>query len=73
MRAAGELRRWLVVVGVTTLGSLGIYFGRFLRWNSSDVFQAPLALADQLPHDGRLRNGGPRRTVRSSQVRGRGS
>ncbi len=31
---------------VTIAGSIGIYVGRFLRWNSWSLFQAPLTLAD---------------------------
>ena len=37
---------WLFVIVVTALGSLGVYLGRFLRWNSWNVFQDPLKLAD---------------------------
>ena len=44
-RAAGRVAGWALVGLVTALGSIGIYFGRFLGWNSWNVFQAPLALA----------------------------
>jgi uncharacterized membrane protein len=43
-RAGGSAAGWLTVLGTTMLGSAGIYFGRFLRWNSWQVFQAPLAI-----------------------------
>ena len=46
-RAAGTVAGWLLVAVVTVLGSIGIYLGRFLGWNSWDVFQAPLVLADK--------------------------
>ncbi len=46
-RAAGGVAGWALVVLVTALGSIGIYLGRFLGWNSWNVFQAPLALADK--------------------------
>ena len=43
-RAAGRVAGWSLVVAVTVLGSIGIYIGRFLRWNSWQVFQAPGSL-----------------------------
>ena len=46
-RAAGAVAGWGLVVLVTVLGSIGIYWGRFLGWNSWNVFQAPLALFDK--------------------------
>jgi uncharacterized membrane protein len=46
-RAAGSVAGWGLVVLVTVLGSIGIYWGRFLGWNSWNVFQAPLALFDK--------------------------
>ena len=44
--ARGSKAGWLFVVIVTAAGSIGIYVGRFLRWNSWTLFQAPLTLAD---------------------------
>jgi uncharacterized membrane protein len=35
---------WLFVVGVLGLSSLGVYLGRFERWNSWDVFAQPWSL-----------------------------
>ncbi|MEN9572043.1 MAG: hypothetical protein RL172_3274 [Bacteroidota bacterium] len=39
-----------LVAGALFLGSFGVYVGRFLRWNSWDVFVNPLMLFTQLAH-----------------------
>jgi len=45
--AAGRLVGWLFVLGVVGLTGLGIYLGRFMRWNSWDLLFNPQAvLAD---------------------------
>jgi uncharacterized membrane protein len=35
---------WLFVCGALSLSSIGIYFGRFLRWNSWDILLRPTSL-----------------------------
>jgi uncharacterized membrane protein len=45
---------WWFVVGVTALASVGIYVGRFLRWNSWSIFSDPGVMTD--PVWERLRN-----------------
>jgi uncharacterized membrane protein len=44
-RAFGWLKGWCFVLGVTALSGLGVYFGRFQRWNSWDVLLDPDGLA----------------------------
>ncbi len=53
-RMAGELASWAFAVGTLAAGSFGIYLGRFLRWNSWDVFTQPRAILADIVH--RLRN-----------------
>ena len=40
----GRVAGWVLVLTMLALGSLGIYMGRILRWNSWDVLRHPLAL-----------------------------
>lgn len=53
-KVAGTITSWLFALGVLGLSSFGIYLGRFLRWNSWDVFLNPLRLlgdvAEQVRH-----------------------
>ncbi len=53
-RMLGKSASWLFVIVVSVLGSFGVYVGRFMRWNSWDVWHRPMALLldiwDQLRH-----------------------
>ena len=37
----GQALGWLFVMITAVLGGVGVYIGRFLRWNSWDVFFSP--------------------------------
>ena len=40
----GPFAGWTFVLFVLSIGGLGVYIGRFLRWNSWDLFVRPLSL-----------------------------
>jgi uncharacterized membrane protein len=43
-RHAGATASWVAVLAAMTFASFGIYLGRFVRWNSWDLFSQPGAL-----------------------------
>lgn len=47
-RIIGRIAGWGFVIAVGTLTGLGIYMGRFLRWNSWDILFRPLELLKEL-------------------------
>ncbi len=44
----GDRIGWAFVLGMLAAGSVGIYVGRFLRWNSWDVFTRPWKLSHDI-------------------------
>ncbi|MFN0204631.1 MAG: DUF1361 domain-containing protein [Bacteroidia bacterium] len=44
----GKTFTWIGIVFVCFANGFGVYLGRFLRWNSWDVFTNPLHLASQI-------------------------
>ncbi len=44
-REFGRSWGWGLVAAVAVLSGAGVYFGRFLRWNSWDIFSNPKAMA----------------------------
>ena len=49
-RRYGGLIGWLFVTIALGLSGFGVYIGRFLRWNSWDVFTNPLYLLSDIAH-----------------------
>lgn len=47
-RTFGTAASWLFVAGVLLLNGFGVYFGRFLRWNSWDALFRPASLLNEL-------------------------
>jgi uncharacterized membrane protein len=47
-RMLGRVAGWVFVLTVSALSGLGIYMGRFLRWNSWDLLFRPLELLRDL-------------------------
>jgi|SRR5215210_2188127 len=50
-RAAGTVLAWVGVVAALALASLGVYLGRFLRFNSWDALVRPRAIADVIANE----------------------
>ncbi len=48
VKRAGRKVGWLFVAGALLLSSYGVYVGRFLRWNSWDLFSNPFLLLQDL-------------------------
>lgn len=46
----GRALSWLIVMALLGLSGLGVYVGRFLRWNSWDVFLYPTDVLGDVAH-----------------------
>jgi uncharacterized membrane protein len=46
----GRIWSWISVIGIMGLCGLGIYVGRFLRWNSWDIFLYPTDVLGDIGH-----------------------
>jgi uncharacterized membrane protein len=47
-RALGRISGWLFTISVTALSSIGIFLGRFYRWNSWDLLGDPVPIAHDI-------------------------
>ena len=47
-RTFNALIGWIFTVSAVILSSVGVYMGRFLRWNSWDLLQDPLPIAREM-------------------------
>ena len=47
-RAFNPAAGWFFAIGATVLSSMGVYLGRFLRWNSWDLLQDALPIAKDM-------------------------
>ena len=46
-REFGRWISWIMVLAVSALSGLGVYIGRFIRWNSWDIFTDPTGILTQ--------------------------
>ena len=49
-KAFGKFLGWVLVFSVSILGSIGVYLGRFLRWNSWDILHNPTEILSDAWH-----------------------
>ena len=47
-RAFNPTAGWFFAIGATILSSIGVFLGRFLRWNSWNLLQDPLPIAKDM-------------------------
>ena len=47
-REFGRWVGWIMVFIVSVLSGLGVYIGRFIRWNSWDIFSDPMGITSQI-------------------------
>jgi uncharacterized membrane protein len=47
-RTFNSVAGWVFAIGATSLSSIGVYMGRFLRWNSWDLLQEALPIAKDM-------------------------
>jgi uncharacterized membrane protein len=47
-REFGRWAGWIMVLIVSLLSGIGVYIGRFIRWNSWDLFTDPMGITSQV-------------------------